>query len=617
MSRKIAKPIPRSTVSAVRHARISGHWLALVAISLTTIALSGHSLKAQNAAASGMSIGTSADQELEQLRLMRIRAEAQKSRPEVQAAQMENSAAQALVQQQDNKALLEARAIREAKENAVREARAREAANAYQGISSGQIQSWSDQNTGNVKVQRNVPLAVQAELAAQEEARLKKEGGDPKKPGFFRAPGKAIKGALGWEDENAPPSSAMDEKKHDGILSGFRKDDRPAGIASTEEKKDGFFKKKTPQEGPQSQAYADSTGEEKQGFLHRVGEKIPFVGKKKETETSAPTIPAFPMPSVAGDTSGPAPAGSSTVEPPEPEKQGFLHRMTSNLPFVGDKEKKAEIDQGVFGPSSTAPAEMVPEKEKKGLFSRIGKNKEDEMASSSLFPSSGDASVIAQGNSEQGLGKFMPKLPKLGEMSLPKLGGDKPAQVASVSPSEPEVPKLKGVTKTPVHSGGSDLYVLKEDSQFMQFGASALSSEATTLSAGTVVRMTKVGDDWSSIQLSSGSEGVVRNGVLRPASNGEGTGLSFASARDRQTMPDTARSSPAPKTNPPVLSPKTLPARITSTVSAAQNEADRGNALPTLGAPAPSSSGADPLSELPLFGVPSANAQPSETVALP
>ena len=345
--------------------------------------------------------------------------------------------------------------------------------------------------------------------------------------------------------------------------------------------------------------------------MHRVGEKIPFVGKKKEPETSTPTIPTFPMPSVAGDVPGPGPARSAAVEPPEPEKQGFLHRMTSNLPFVGDKEKKAEVDQGVFGPSTTAPAEMVPEKEKKGLFSRMGKNKEEEVASSSLFPSSGDASVIAEGNSEQGLGKFMPK--------LPKLGGDKPAQVASVSPSEPEVPKLKGVTKTPVHSGGSDLYVLKEDSQFMQFGASALSSEAATLSAGTVVRMTKVGEDWSSIQLSSGSEGVVRNGVLRPASNGEGGGLSFASARDRQSTPETVRSTPAPRASPPALpsTPKTLPARITSTVSAAQNEADRGNALPSLGTPAPSSSGAAPLSELPLIGVPSANAQPSETVALP
>lgn len=150
---------------------------AVVAISLATMALSGNRLKAQNAAASGMSTGTSADQELEQLRLHAIRAEAQKSRPEVQTAQMENSAAQLLVQQQEQtKRCSKARAIREAKENAVREAKAREAANAYQGVSSGQIQSSSDQNTGNVKVQRYVPMAVQAELAAQRRPGSKKKG---------------------------------------------------------------------------------------------------------------------------------------------------------------------------------------------------------------------------------------------------------------------------------------------------------------------------------------------------------------------------------------------------------------------------------------------------------
>ena len=57
--------------------------------------------------------------------------------------------------------------------------------------------------------------------------------------------------------------------------------------------------------------------------------------------------------------------------------------------------------------------------------------------------------------------------------------------------------------------------------QFMVYGASQLQSEVRALPAGTLVLMTKPGEQWASVRLANGTEGILQNKNLRPAAAGE------------------------------------------------------------------------------------------------
>lgn len=86
--------------------------------------------------------------------------------------------------------------------------------------------------------------------------------------------------------------------------------------------------------------------------------------------------------------------------------------------------------------------------------------------------------------------------------------------------SAPGVP-----TSTTINSAGNDSYVVTSTAQFMVYGDDPLQSEVRALSAGTVVRMVKPGDQWASVRLPGGEEGVVQNRNLRPASASEAGGF--------------------------------------------------------------------------------------------
>jgi O-acetyl-ADP-ribose deacetylase (regulator of RNase III) len=79
-------------------------------------------------------------------------------------------------------------------------------------------------------------------------------------------------------------------------------------------------------------------------------------------------------------------------------------------------------------------------------------------------------------------------------------------------------------TLTTINSEGTEYYIVTSTAQFMVYGNDQMSSEVRALGSGTLVRMTKPGEQWASIQLPDGSEGVVQNKFLRAASAAESGG---------------------------------------------------------------------------------------------
>ena len=57
---------------------------------------------------------------------------------------------------------------------------------------------------------------------------------------------------------------------------------------------------------------------------------------------------------------------------------------------------------------------------------------------------------------------------------------------------------------------------------FQIYGDDPKKSEVRALQPGTVVRMTKAGDQWASISLPDGTQGIIQNKSLRAGSAGEG-----------------------------------------------------------------------------------------------
>lgn len=60
--------------------------------------------------------------------------------------------------------------------------------------------------------------------------------------------------------------------------------------------------------------------------------------------------------------------------------------------------------------------------------------------------------------------------------------------------------------------------------QFMVYGTDETSSEVRALQSGSLVKMTKPGEQWAAVRLPDGSEGVIQNKFLRAATAAEAGG---------------------------------------------------------------------------------------------
>ena len=535
--------------------------LALVLTSLLAVSAAAQD---DTAAASGMTSGLPGVSAARQAELMYVRAQAQKSRPEAERAAMARTAEQALDEKITTRTLEEARETKELKKKASYDFQLKKAEDAYKGVSQSEINAWDD-GAGSVKVQRGVPSQFLASLPPEEEP--EEQGGHF---GFLKAPGKAAKGAaavtvggmkkaLSWrpfgknKDEEAPePEPAAPSQI------------QPTVTAHTltqevqEEKNDGFLtkipfvggKKKKQEPVAYEEPAAVETAltaapeaiEEKEGLFS----KIPFVGHKKDKEAKAEADLAALHETAAGGMTAADAFMADAAAHENAEKDGFLSKM--KIPFIGHKKDPAD---GVEVAPEIAAATTVgtgsaaaAEEEKKGFVGRMfggkkdksddapvlasgganlfGKADDNDTIDASLFPDSGapDEDLRAQDLDSQK--RKLLKMPDLSGVKVPKI------KVPSPLPEEPK-PSLPKVDRSGVHSGGTRTYIVQTpNAQFMRFGESALNSETMTLNSGQAVEMTKAGDEWSSVKLSNGTTGIMRNKDLRPANPGEGATASPA-----------------------------------------------------------------------------------------
>lgn len=480
------------------------------------------------AAASGMTTGLPGVSQQRQAELMHIRARAQAAKPEAERAAMERSAEDALARSSDQQILDDARETKRLKEEASRQIQYQKAANAYQGVSASELNSWADE-TGRVKVERGVPPEVLAalppELEDSEEAQEEKTGFSP-----FKMPKKAAQGAA--RAAGGAAGAAMGAaKKGLSWIPGVGKDDEETGItakprnqeaapsysaADEVESGGGMFSRLRNRGGDAAEPAATQQAaqtyepeEEKKGFFRGVASSIPFVGRN-DADGAAISDSGY-VPDSSG--SGPAFVGPSGSVP---------------APAMAPVASSGEFDSGS---TSVGASSAMPSTDSdnggggffKNIIGRGSKDKSDGLASgsgnidASLFPQEGDPDEM-MADTSSGRKRFF-KMPKL---EIPELA--LPSSQESPAPDTP-MPKKD---RSPVHSGGSALYVVQTNgAQFMRFAGGPLGSEAQTLSAGTQVKMTKVGDEWSSVQLSNGSTGIVRNKDLKPSSGSDG-GANFA-----------------------------------------------------------------------------------------
>ncbi len=546
-------------------------------------------VSADPAAASGMTTGLPGVSTQRQAEMMQIRARAQAARPDAQRAAMERSAEDALAQKSEDQLLDEVRETKRMKEEAARQLQYQRAANAYQGVSAREMNAWAD-DSGRVKVERGVPPEVLAALPPEEESTEvdEDEGGFnplkmPKRAakGAANAAGGAAGAAMGAMKKGVSwiPGLGKNDEPETGITAQPRTqeaesyaDDSQAeggGMLSRIPLVGGMMNRDSKAEEPSPTQVEASDPAEKKGFFRGITSNLPLVGGRDEPSemalisdapANAPAPPtgseamsfgppptAAPAPMVAaGDTE----SGSMAVGAAEEESGGFF----SKLPLVGSR-KTEEVPTGAFGPNTADTMPPVAEEKSgigggfKNLVGKVipgngGRDSGGMAAGSgnidaSLFPQEGDPDELMADTSSTKRKLF--KMPELPDISIPTAQPEKP------TPDTP-MPKKE---RSPVHSGGNAVYVVQTDgAQFMRFAGGPLGSEAQSLSAGTQVRMTKVGDEWSSVQLSNGSVGIVKNKDLKPSSGGGG----FASE--------------TPTTGTLATNAATGSARITSPVSA-------------------------------------------------
>lgn len=254
-----------------------------------------------------------------------------------------------------------------------------------------------------------------------------------------------------------------------------------------------------------------------------------FFSKKKRTPTPEPMAQFAPPESLALDSVAPriptpeppAPIESEAIK--EPGRGGFKIPLISKLtggkkndenPYIGEENSSMTPEE--IQAADVAAVDAPPEKKSfLGIGSRSKKNSD---AESDAYYGPDGGLAMEQESKSGFLSKF--SLKKNKNFDDQAMGDEE----TSANGSSRE-----------------DIYIVdSRKAQFFPFGKTGQQADAQALGEGTIVRMTKSGDDWSSVELSSGSMGVMRNKFLRRAKNNEIPGNMFA--HQAQTpYPTTAR----------------------------------------------------------------------------
>ncbi len=474
------------------------------------------------AAAAGMTRGLPNGVTGQQAEMMQVRTSAQGAQGEAAAALMARSADQSIEQRNQAAALQSAREKKSIKESMTERLKFERAAASFNKVSANDMSTWKTEG-GGVRVERNVPDAFLMSLIEEEELAAARSDASTEKKGFglFRKGGDSDSGG--------------------SFLSGIRPPRLP--------------------------------------FMGGGGsDPAPVSSAPAPSDTSEPSFAR-----TAGSGSAPSPVQASAPLKPGVVPMISGAALVDGRSPVNQRETPASADRLPGQPQTVSFSDQIPETEKKkpGLFSKLQSGDDDDH--SSLVPMSSSSSS-GGGGGFFGFGKKKP-VQNVGKVdaglfpegaasdaaigtrlsgnyaSSSSVGGDSfasasPGMVAPAStsssvelpgqtvektrgfsipkpnlslPSLPSISKSPGgggnvPTMTTVNSAGSSYYVVASTAQFMVYGENQMQSEVRALPAGSVVLMTKPGEQWASVRLSNGTEGIVQNKHLRPASAAESVG---------------------------------------------------------------------------------------------
>jgi hypothetical protein len=476
------------------------------------------------AAAAGMTRGLPNGVTGQQAEMMQVRTSAQGAQGEAAAAMMARSADQSIEERNQEIALQTAREKKSIKESMTERLRFERASASYNKVSANDMSTWKTEG-GGVRVERNVPDAFLMSLIEEEEQAEAREAASGEKKGF----------GLFRKDDDSDPGG--------GFLSGIRPPrlpfmggsggSDPAPVTSSSapapsDTSEPSFAGSAQSSPAQAQAQAQASAPPKPGVVPMISGAALVDGRspvnERETPASADRPPSSPQTVSFSDqtpeTEKKKPGLFSKLQSDDDDHSSLVPLSNSSSSgggggFFGFGKKKpaqevGKIDAGLFPEGAGSQAAIGTRLSGNPVSSSSAGG--DSFASASpgaVAPVSSSTTVELPGQTvEKTRGFSMPK-PSLSIPSMTKSGGG----------GGDNVPTL-----TTVNSAGSSYYVVASTAQFMVYGENQMQSEVRALPAGSVVLMTKPGEQWASVRLSNGTEGVLQNKHLRPASAAEAGG---------------------------------------------------------------------------------------------
>jgi|GEM_PF-458194 len=490
-----------------------------------------------------------------QMDMMQVRASARESQYQAAAAQMARSADSAIEENNRETALQDARETKKLKKDAITRMKWERSANAYNKISADQMSTWKDR-AGNVRVERNVPneflLALRQEEAAMAEEDGRKEKG---KLGFH--PLRATRNALGtlpipFRKNGEPASSESGIRNPDAKP--LPEDNRRGGI--------GFMRNLHP---PKLPFVGGNRNRKQSGTIAANSAPKPQVAAQAGAASSA-AAPVTASVTVPGRV--PEISGAALVDGRSPVGRG---QTTKPSPNSGTVKKTGDDGADVRAAADTQMTQATSPG-KKGFFALrksssgsshrgggfgfgFGKKKskmgDRGTVDGSLFPSNSSGPLPGNGNAKPlsapvastgasvnasagASTAAMQPAPVVDNVELP---GSEPARKKKrkFSLPKPSIPALskadsggsgkKGKSPehrtTTVNANGNSFYRVSSQAQFMKYGESQMESEISVLPPGVLVKMTKPGAEWATVQLDDGTKGVIQVKSLRDATASE------------------------------------------------------------------------------------------------
>lgn len=477
-------------------------------------------------AAAGMTSGMSSGLSAQQIEMMRVRTEAQSAQGNAVAASMARSVDETLENQNRARTLESAREIKAIKRSMQDRLKWERANNTTQvnKVSNADMSAWNTTN-GNVRVERNVPDPFIASLIEEERRNMARGVSEKPKKGFnpLKTAGAAI----------TSPFQRMSEPSSASLVSPAAA--APAALPETQSSGGFFSKIKVPKIGGRKEEEMVNPGRAEPQFVGSSAASAPAPSQPQPTVTATPGV--VPRISGAELVDGSSPVNQSVDAPPSGSTSGSAPAFAAAPASLADESGSKPGLFSKFKSNSPTPSSSSSAG---GLFN-FGKKKTPAgpTIDASLFPAGAVASAPTGGSLGGGytatdvVEESVATPSSTGSIELPGESTNKKRSGFSIPKPNLSIPSIGSgggsagssvPTLTTVNSSGNSYYVVTSTAQFMVYGDDQLQSEVKALPAGSVVQMTKPGEQWASIRLPDGSSGIVQNKFLRAASAGEAGG---------------------------------------------------------------------------------------------